>query len=420
MENDDDLEMESPPYTCRSRPQIPSPPLSPLRIIENPYSRWYEDPSQVGRTVEIDHRIASKEDQHDHLRRRLQQLETTDAHHAIPSSSSLSGRPYGLSQLISPSSDLPEQHTPAFFGRVRDLWTTDRSGNRLSSEQRQQRLAKQPSPENLTRSEDRRYTSPPLSNPHERQPAPQAGPIYRSPPGTSVPSFPRSPPCASSTVSRFPWERRGPIISRGVETRMVDIPRKAQLRHSSGRSPTEMVYHPNPPSNLTFSSDQSARSPQPMERGNYNESSNLSTLSAPARQAAIARPRGPSQESQPSSTESKAARLQSSSMQGDDGDQPRAKRLRVLMTTQQQSHLYRLWREVSTFMILLPFSKPNSTVWIGNVGKAENLQTKFPSSEQRERLAARIDLTPRQVQVWFQVCGNHQQAPCIPLERTWS
>lgn len=40
-------------------------------------------------------------------------------------------------------------------------------------------------------------------------------------------------------------------------------------------------------------------------------------------------------------------------------------------------------------------------------------QTKFPGNEEREGLGHRIGLTPRQVQVWFQV----SQAFLVPSEQ---
>ena len=71
----------------------------------------------------------------------------------------------------------------------------------------------------------------------------------------------------------------------------------------------------------------------------------------------------------------------------------RPKRTRVLMTHVQQHRLGVLWKQVN--FCLVDQGKP---LCIVNVP-----QSKFPTTQEREEIASEVGLTPRQVQVWFQV-----------------
>ena len=68
----------------------------------------------------------------------------------------------------------------------------------------------------------------------------------------------------------------------------------------------------------------------------------------------------------------------------------RPKRSRVLMTNMQQQLLSILWKRVG-------YSHQSV------LSCTEQTQTKFPNTEERQEIAAEVALTPRQVQVWFQV-----------------
>lgn len=68
----------------------------------------------------------------------------------------------------------------------------------------------------------------------------------------------------------------------------------------------------------------------------------------------------------------------------------RKRRTRALMTRPQIAALRDLWRAVSLIK--------------SRLARVLTVQTKFPGNLEREQVGSQIGLTPRQVQVWFQVC----------------
>lgn len=195
-----------------------------------------------------------------------------------------------------------------------------------------------------------------------------------------------------------PWSRAHPSIpppQRPAPPHIPPPPLYSSFRPPS--PPSSRGKEPLPPINPDWAGQAyfATRRAEDMSRS-HSQSSQLSTFSAPSGQPSRTASTGSGNEEEEPFEWAHAA-----SEPAPEAGQilQRPKRSRVLMTNIQQQALSVLWKRVS-----------ETTAGI-YVSQANEGQTKFPSTQEREEIANEIGLTPRQVQVWFQVsrdtCSCH-------------